>query len=339
MKVTPRGMTDVGPFRDLSLLPESERERLCVEILTEAGVQITNITSKGEIQHRCAMPWHEDRSPSASLNYKKLVYGCYSCGSSGGLLWLVSTLRSTDASGAIAWIKGFAGLTNDPQDSEDILRFLEDLYSSRPSGAAPIPKMSTAVLSPWLNIHPYLTENRRVPVDNIIASSVGWDPVTDRIVIPHFWKGDLVGWQMRRLDPSSNFPKYQSSVEFPKDTTIFQHEPGRDCAVVVESPMSVLRHRHHLPIEATFGASVTDRQVELLGSHLKVILFMDNDNAGWIATEQMIEGLTPYTNVWVAMSPWAADPGDMDDATVEQLVAAAVPSSLWHRPMHLDPWE
>jgi hypothetical protein len=111
--------------------------------------------------------------------------------------------------------------------------------------------------------------------------------------------------------------------------------------------MSVLKHCHHLPIEGTFGASVTDRQIRLLARHERVILFMDNDKAGWRAVEGYIEGegrkqkvisigmverLQPYCEVLVVQNPYAADPGDMDDETVYELARSAVPYAVWQCP-------
>jgi DNA primase len=90
----------------------------------------------------------------------------------------------------------------------------------------------------------------------------------------------LVGWQARRLDGGK--PKYKNSPDFPKDTTLFNYDYLRDTVVIVESPMSVMRHWHHMPyVEATFGAAITNEQLRLISKHPKVILFLDNDKAGW----------------------------------------------------------
>jgi hypothetical protein len=81
---------------------------------------------------------------------------------------------------------------------------------------------------------------------------------------------------------------------------------------------------------------------------------MDNDPAGWKATTGhwvevpgsrrkqwvpgLIELLEPYCEVWVVDSPWAADPADMDDRTVDDLIANAVPGALWEPPAMLLCW-
>src|SRR5205814_1612981 len=142
------------------------------------------------------------------------------------------------------------------------------------------------------------TEGRHIPADTLMKFNVGYGEFklmvgddfvkSERIIIPHFWKGDLVGWQTRRLNKRDGTPKYSSSQDLPKDATIYNYYGAAKPAVVVESPMSVLSKVHcHPGIEATFGAKVTDRQLELLSRHSETTLWFDNDDAGWEATEKV----------------------------------------------------
>lgn len=327
-------------------------------LLSEFGVtQITRVTDRGEMIHRCSLPWHNDRNPSASLNYKLLVYHCLGCQSSGGLLWYIGTCRGSSTADAIKWLRDQTGLGNEAQPLSALLDFFEAIYENKNSNLVPLPKISERVLEPWRMIHPYLTDpvsqgGRGIPEATIQRFQVGYGvlPInigtydsprwvkSPRIVIPHFWRGDLVGWQSRRLLKDGT-PKYQSSPDLPKDRTIYNYGPRAEYAVVVESPMSVLSKAHlDPPIESTMSASVTDRQIRLLSVHPKLVLFFDNDDAGWAATERLSERLESYSLVYVVQSPWAADPADMDDATYLRLVETAVPSSLWYRPEELMPW-
>lgn len=352
------------PFEILSQ-PDAAKEEMCRSLLAEFGA--VSVTVRGEeMITRCVMPWHDDRHPSASLNYKKLVYKCLSCGASGGLLWLIGTVRNTSGKESRRWVEEQAGIGGSEFNFGSLLTLFDALYAdgNKPAGLAPIPTFSTKALEPWMAIHPWLTtgapdlgiEGRGIPEQTLRDMRVGYEPrypmgagkpSSERIIIPHFWKSNLVGWQTRRLW-NDGTPKYKSTPDFPKDRTIYDYDPKRRMAVVVESPMSVLRHRHHLPIEATFGASVTDRQTRLIAAHEKVILWMDNDSAGWKATggwdEKRIhlvglgERLQSYCEVAVVDSPWAADAGDMDDETAETLCAEAVPYALWQIPTRLLCW-
>ena len=335
-------------------LPEGEKERLCRALLAEFGVTSLRATDDGELIHCCALPWHDERHPSASLNYKKLVYKCYGCDSSGGLLWLIGICRDGDADDARKWLNDQTGLGADEQPLHRLLEFFDFVYEKSTSTASPIPKMSAKVLEPWRIIHPYLTdprseEGRGIPEENIVALQVGYGKLrlrmgdgfveSERIIIPHFWRGDLTGWQSRRLIKDGT-GKYESTPDFPRETTLYNFQERAREVVVVESPMSVISKYHlDVGIEATFGASVSDKQVKHLAKHPRVILFLDNDEAGWTGTERLIEALEPYSMVRVANSRWAADPADMDDETYMACVESAVPASLWRRPPTLDKLE
>lgn len=321
-----------GPFT-AHLLPSDEKERLCQELLEEFGA--THISRRGEeLVVCCVLPDHDDTHPSAQLNYEKLTYKCFSCDSSGGLLWLIGMCRGGSASQARKWLAKQTG-DGAVQGLSELLAFFDALYGKKAEHKEPIPKFNKAILDPWMFIHPYLTEVRGIPESTLLAFKVGWDPATNRIVIPHFWKGDLVGWQTRRLDPTDG-PKYKSSVSMPKDSTIYNYEATRERAIVVESPMSVLSKWHvYANIEATFGASVTDGQVRCLRRHRSVVLFFDNDDAGWKATEHVGKELAQYANVEVANNPYAADAADLSDEKYEQCLAERVPFALWKRPSSL----
>jgi hypothetical protein len=197
-------------------------------------------------------------------------------------------------------------------------------------------------------LHPWVTEIRHVRRDVAIDHYVGYGQIrvraeddtwvdSHRIVLPHFWRGNLVGWQTRRLTDDGT-AKYLSSPDFPKDHTIYDHKPGRD-VVVVESMLSVLTKAHlDQPIEATFGAKVTDRQIDILARHKSVTLFMDADEAGWKATHHLGVELAKYLPVWVAPCPYAADVGDLDDDTYLELLEQRIPYAVWREPTELIPW-
>lgn len=335
-------------------LPYEVKEEMCRELLADLGVTKV-VKSRDELKHACVMPWHDDRNPSASLNVEKLVWGCWSCGSSGGFLWLLSTALSTSVDGARQWIDTKSGLgPGDEFNLSLLLSLFDSIEQGRQHEIAKIPKFSPRAITEWTKvIHPILTtgvpeadlKGRGIPEQNLRDMQVGYaenypvgvEGVSERIIIPHFWRGDLVGWQSRRVWDDGT-PKYLSTVDMPKDTTLYDHDPKRRTAVVVESPMSVLRHRHHLPMVATFGASVTDSQIMALADYERVVLWMDNDKAGWTSTESVAERLQAYTMVDVVDSPWAADAGDVDEQTAAALTEGALPFALWESPRELRCW-
>lgn len=348
-----RGSGAFGP----ALMPDDEKRNLARALLAEFGV--TTVQERGhELIHSCCLPLgghrNGDRNPSASLNWDKLTYNCLGCGASGGLLWFIALCRGETSDQARLWVEKQSGLTDDEEGLGALLRFIEAAYNHESTSYyAPIPRMDASVLKPWEAIHPWVTDpisegGRGISRETAERFHVGYGFLramvgegtfidSERIVLPHFWKGDLVGWQSRRLNKTDGTPKYLSSPDFPKDTTIFNYDAKRH-AVVVESQMSALSKYDLCPeMEATFGAKVTDRQIRLLSAHPQVTLWFDNDEAGWNATHRVAEALQPYCPVYVVPSTLAADPGDIADPELfASLLDARVPYQLWEQPRELE---
>ena len=342
-------------------LPDSEKQALCERLLDEFGINIARITNRGEIHMPCSFGNHQDqdKNPTGSLNYQKLTYKCLGCQASGGLLWFIASFRNSSAVEAREWLGQATGTDGSIMDLPDLLRLFDAIYQNGHHEKSPIPRYSKKVLDPWLFIHPYMTDpieegGRGVLEETYKYFSIGYaqdyrvgeNKTSERIVIPHFWDGELVGWQTRRLSNDGS-PKYLNSPDFPKEQTIYNYDVEQDRAIVVESTMSVLRHWHALPeIVCTFGASVTDEQVRLLQKIPTVILWMDNDEAGWNAVQGrkignkrypgLAEKLAPYTNVLIVENPYAGDPADLDTETVIGLVNNAIPYSVWQPPKILE---
>jgi hypothetical protein len=312
-------------------LPMDDKLHLAMSLLEEFGARVIRPpNAQGEIIHSCVLPFglhtHGDAHPSASLNYRKLVYNCLGCGCSGGLLWFVSTCRGTSSAQTKSWLAEKAVV--DIEDIGAFLAYLETAYNPEHPEDEPIPRYSTKVLEPWRFIHPYLTDIRHIPMENLRRFDIGYGVIngSERIIIPHYWKGELVGWQSRRI-ANDGTPKYLNTEGFPKDQTIYNYDPKAP-ALVVEGCLSVLAYPDP-HTEATFSAEVTPRQVRLLAEHPKVTLFFDNDTPGWAATLKVGEALLAYTEVEVVENPYDADAADLGPDCGR---LPRVPFSLWYPP-------
>lgn len=273
---------------------------------------------------------------------------CWVCGG-GGFLWWLQTMRDEDLSEIRNWLAARTGIGG-VQDTQKLIDFLDAIMSGSSSVQTQqrvIPNYDVRILDQWAFIHPYLTEFRHIPVQNVIDSRVGYGTLrvrvgddfvpSERVIIPHFWEGQLVGWQSRRLTDDGT-PKYTSTPEMPKDLTLYNYDPTKPRTILVEAPISVVSKRHLAHMEATFGSKVTPHQLDLIARHSgDLVLWMDNDPAGWHATEEMCEYLSQRTSrLFVVDSPYAADPADMDDVDFERCLRDhLVHWSLWHRPVSL----
>lgn len=340
---------------DVLYLPDDLKLEFCLSLLESVGAEKINVREhRGEIIHCCLAPWHNEKKPSASLNYEKMVYRCLGCPASGGILWLIGITQGVYGPDARNWLAEQTGLGGKEFQLAPLLQFLDAIEEAKTKAkvSTAMPRYSEKALDPWAMIYPGLTtgvpelgiEGRGIPEANLIDLKVGWDTEDNRVIIPHFWDGDLVGWQARRIiEDQTLYPeKYKSTPEFPRDRTLYAPPTGKRI-IVVESPMSVLRHRHHLPMGGTFGSQITEQQVALLRWYPEIVFWVDNDEAGW----RILEGhwdekgthhpgpaqtLTAYSNVTVVPSDWVGDPAEIDDETAEELVAAAVPFAVWERP-------
>lgn len=350
-------MSDVHDL-DMLYMPDEMKLDFCMNLLEQVGAEKINLREeRGEILHCCVTPWHNEKKPSASLNFQKMAYRCLGCDSGGGILWLIGVTQGVYGPEARNWLAEQTGLGGKEFQLAPLLQFLDAIEAAQKAGrvAPTMPKYSQAVLEPWSAIYPGLTTGvpdlgitgRGLPEQNLLDARVGWDMDDNRVIIPHFWRDDLVGWQARRIiDDDVLYPdKYKSTPDFPRDRTIYlpQSQKPSKRIIVVESPMSVLRHLHHLPVGATFGGAITEQQIGLLRWYPEIIFWMDNDDAGWKTQEGRwddqgthhpgaAEKLMAYANVKVVPSDWVGDPAEIDDDTAEALVEEAIPLSIWQRP-------
>lgn len=310
-----------------------------------------NITPEGdEIRHSCPLPFgmhpNGDQNPSASLNSKKLVFNCFACGGMG-IVELVQTVHDCLEDEAIRLIRQFAtpGETDGVYDPASVIADIRARFAEAEWVKPQIPTFSERIVERWKCYSAYLDERgvsrevqreMRTGVDLTNKDKVGdvWLE-QPRIVIPHFWKGNLVGWSKRKILASQFDPKYKHSPGFPKALTLYgldQADPDEPL-VVVESPLSVLRMKSEgvVNVVATFGAGVKEEQARELREFDKVTIAFDGDSAGaqgaWKLTE-MIKGHC-YTKVaW--LSP-GTDPGDLDAEALGKVLASAVIAPLAER--------
>lgn len=335
-----------------------ERHDLVMATLEEVGAQ--NISESGyEITHSCLLPYgnhpNGDRNPSSSINYDTMVSGCWVCGG-GSFLWWVSAVKQLEgARQALDFVTDKSGISlNRPNTLREVLDFIERTQNPEHELHVEPPTYDPAIIEPWKIVHPYLTEWRKIPEQNVMDMNVGYAVMrtrrtdgefieSQRIVIPHFFKGKLYGWQSRRLGDDGT-PKYVNTPDFPKDTTLYNYSVSEFPVVIVESPMTVITHHHTCRMMATFGAMITDKQIDLItrSRASKIILWFDNDEAGWNATERVGDYLMNHGLVYVLDCPYAGDPGDLPSSLVEELLSEKIiPYPLWHRPTPSDlvPWE
>jgi DNA primase len=304
----------------------------------DAYVVLQDILGVGEIQesgdeliHSCHLNIgnhkNGDRSPSASLNKDTLLFNCFTCGG-GSVIWLVQNSLNITREEAIARLLGESN-GSAIVSIEDFIKRLEGVFDTNHHERVEIPVYSDTLLKRWEGPCEYLTsrgvseavqrEMRTGVEENrseFSKSPEGERLVTlDRVVIPHFMKGKLVGWVARKIQDVPGVPKYRNSKGFPRGSWLFNLDnvDMQSDVYVVESPMSVLvmKSRGVRNVVATFGAKVDKQQIDLLRNFSKITIFMDGDDPGRNATAHLIESLGAYTKLSIIETPDDEDPATM----------------------------
>lgn len=330
-------------------LPDQQKKDLCLELLEQFGVG--NVRVRGEeLQHNCVLPLggHSDgNSYGASLNFRKLSFNCYVCGYGGSLAWWLACMRGEDVDQTEPWLRQKLGIGSS-LELNMMIKVLDEIFHPTIEKKI-IPTYPEKILDRWNDwpiFHPYLTDppsegGRGIPEENLERFKIGYADTDedfkyhDRIIVPVFWTDRLVGWQARALatcyadDPDFKI-KYKNSLDFPRDLVLYGDLTARK-AVLVESPMSVLRHIHQVPMVATLGSNITDWQLRALERYDELTLFNENDKAGWKMIRYVTRHLSRKVKLNVVDNPFTKefDPADLDDDTFLALVNDAVPSSIW----------
>ncbi len=335
-----------------------------IDALEEAlGFEPIDHPTPDEDRGYCPLPWNShsngDTTGKFSINREKRVYGCWVCGG-GSLLDLAMAIRGEDLEPTIKWLHQFA---NREETDEEFLDELNRLLA-RPENRQPtIPYFNSHVLDrfsdpieeamewdseteAWVSF----IERRALNLEAIEFAQIKYQAKAYRplrhedpaqcieyygpaICFPHFWKGQLVGWQQRWLDQEEDrprhVPKYTMTSDFPKNETLWGYDASKDRlrrnrvipyrpqegVTVVESvPSALFLWSHGYPAVATFGSNISAAQLKLLRTFPNLYLGADNDAAGEKWVHELSAYLERYTSLLilpVVSDKVGADIGDL----------------------------
>ncbi len=322
--------------------------------------QLNKDRTTTEVIHSCLVdrvePHHAngDQNPSACANLDKKKYICFGYWQGDIIQLIMKMERKDDLQGIVPVLAKF--LQDATLSRDAFIAKLGDVFGTTNCDLLDVslPSYAEQILIPWSRIHPYLVEERGIDLDTCRELQLGYDSRTNRIVFPHFVSGSLVGWQQRAVPRRVGrwpgtvppWPKYKNSPGFPKSNTIYRLDAALDhggsVVCLVESPMSVAKSvslNLDIPTVATFGAKISQRQLELLRGFREVIVWMDDDVAGQKAEEQVVRGLYRHTKVSVVEPDAGKDMADYKSIDeVCEKVSGRVPAHLklaeYHRESH-----
>jgi len=252
------------------------------------GIEVLSVRN-GEIQARC--PAHkertgrEDHNPSWFINVETGAHICFSCQFRGSFLYLIGYMNGYEDNGrmdfdrAKAWVEENTGLAD----------MLERAVTPKQEEVLKIdPAMLFAFTEPPL----HALRSRGLSRSAALECNLLWDEREDSWIIPVYdgYSGDLLGWQQKAYQ--GRFFKNQPTG-MKKSRSLYGYRKDDGPVVLVESPLDVVRLRS-LGIYgvASYGSHVSKDQLNLIKSSSKLIIALDNDQAG-IESGNTIIGLMP----------------------------------------------
>jgi len=280
-----------------------------VDVLEQLQIQVSNVGSK-EISAHC--PFHTDSHPSFSINVNTGLWICYQCSESGTLDMLVEKVGGT------VNVKAFLRETKAKK-----VKKKEPPKEEPKEEIAIDPQILWVCYENFGNPPKWALEERMISHAAARQYGLKWDKGWIIPIIAPY-EEELWGWQFKRLDFVSNYPR---SVK--KSQTLFGLSwLGTGHVVLVESPLDVVRLASvGVSAVASYGAMVSKAQIKLLVQFSdRVILALDADEEGARQNERLHKYLSKFVMTTRAQfPPGIKDPGDMDDQTVERVFGNDLP--------------
>ena len=162
-------------------------------------------------------------------------------------------------------------------------------------------------------------EGRKITKESVARFNLGYSERQDSVTIPiHSPDGMTIGFVARTIEGK----EFKNTPGLPKSKVLFNlHRiKSSDTVYVVESSFDAIRlDQVGFPAVATLGANVSVSQIELLKKYFNnIVLIADNDEAGQIMSEKLVERLGSQITI-INIDKKYKDIGDMDDESIKQL--------------------
>jgi DNA primase len=286
------------------------------KVLADCGIDY--VERQGEYWASC--PQHRDRTgrddanPSWSINSKGLHH-CFSCGYSGNLYVLVRDVKGEDVARAYRSEVETFGRSSDI-DTRAVKRKATDWVHDRKREARRLPGIPESYLSMFdPEIPETVLADRQLRAEVARAYEVCWND--DSWILPfRHPKGHLLGWQQK-----GHYKRgfKNQPLDMKKSQTLFGYHVVSASEVVhlVESPLDAIRLTGlGYPAVALAGSKASEAQKKLLSGFDRVVLFLDNDDAGQTSLTALFRAL-PMSVAVVYNTDEYKDPGEMPDSVID----------------------
>lgn len=283
---------------------------------------------RDQLEGRC--PIHRgEREDSFRANLSKNAFHCFGCQAGGNVLDFVAAMERCSVREAALRLQqcfhASASAGSSLPSSTRAASWKGELVRKKETGNPPLGFALTGVD----HGHPYLAQRG---IDGATASQFGVGYyagpglLSGRIVIPiQNRNGAIVAYAGRTL--KGELPKYRLPAGFQKGLELFNvHRAlatGNKTVIVVEGYFDCMQvYQAGLPFVVALMGSCLSLQQEriLLQCCERVILMLDGDQAGWVASEAIGARLSKQCSVVLAHVPEGTQPDQLSSTTIRQLI-------------------
>lgn len=228
---------------------------------------------------KACCPYHTEKTPSFSINLPKKMCKCFGCGEFRPLF---DFLLEMGAPFEVAIEFIFTDYTKVGKDNKELVEY----------------RLGRKIPKSMLD--------RGFEIETLKHFRVGYDEVEGHTTIPLIYNTKIYGIKYRM------FPKkFWYSDEFLKDTFVYNYDPNREVAVLVEGETDTWStwQKGTENVEALLGCELTETQAKLLAKHKVLLLALDNDMAGFRGAFRVHDMLRDEVEIRIVPYP-ASDPAE-----------------------------
>jgi DNA primase len=289
--------------------------------------RVEGLRGSGRQQVRGRCPLHQGQGSEAfHANLERNVFHCFACGAGGNVLDFVAAMEGCSVREAALRLqeKWLCGAHRGPSAGPAFRLTERKLVTKKREVLNPPLGFSLALNGG----HPYLVWRGidRATADHFgVGFFGGGGLMSRRVAIPiHDDDGRLVAYCGRAIDGSE--PRYRFPAGFQKSRVLFNYHralaTGSHEVILVEGFFDCMRvHQAGLPCVALMGVQLSEAQKELLvRGFCRVVLLLDGDDAGRVASGRIARALAPVTQVTQVLLNAGTQPDQMSVDQIRHLL-------------------
>ena len=281
-------------------------------VLTGAGI---DIEAEYGTDYIIFCPYHNNnRTPAGEVSKDHGMFFCFGCQTTKTLIEFVMHTSNRTYFEAVRYIKS-------KEQNNNIEESINKALINKPEfvqyDELLIKRLNNQALESPRAIRYF--EGRKITNESISKFNLGYSEKQDSVTIPiHSPDGMCIGFVARTVEGK----EFKNTPGLPKGKVLFNLHRVKTSNIVyvVESSFDAIRlDQVGFPAVATLGANVSAAQIRLLEKYFNsIVLIADNDDAGMIMRDKLVEKLGPVvTSVYIDKK--YKDIGDMDDTAIKKL--------------------